>query len=81
MKPYKLTLADLRQTCRLLDKIEVLGDGSRNEEIVGRNKAGEIVVRAKGKVTPAKVEQFRNSYQHAVSVGIIKPQPEEEPHA
>jgi hypothetical protein len=80
-KPYQLTLADLRLSCRLLAKIEVLGDGSRNEEIVGRNDAGEIVVRVKGKVTPAKVQQFRNTYQHAVSAGIIKPPTEEEPHA
>jgi len=80
-KPYQLTLADLRLHCGLLTKIEVLGSG-KEERLVGRNAAGEIVVQSKpGKVTPAKVTEFRDSYQHAVAVGIIKPPAEEEPHA
>jgi hypothetical protein len=90
-KPYQLTLADLRRSCPLLKSIDVVGGnealstgrslGGREEELVGKNAAGEIVVRVKGKVTPAKVQQFRNTYQHAVSAGIIKPPVEEEPHA
>lgn len=78
-KPYQMTLADLRQFCRLLKNVEVLGGGSKDEELVGRNRLDEIVVRARGKVTPAKVQQFKNAYQHAVSAGIIKPATEEEP--
>jgi hypothetical protein len=81
LKPYKLTLADLRTSCPLLATIEVAGEDSKSEQLVGRNALGEVVVRAKGKVTPAKIQQFRNAYQHAVSAGIIKPKPEEEPHA
>lgn len=89
-KPYQTTLADLRRSCPLLATIEVIGFGSSvagcqyvkgTEELVGRNALGEVVVRAKGKVTPAKIQQFRNDYQHAVSAGIIKPKTEEEPHA
>lgn len=82
-KPYQLTLADLRMACPLLKSIDVLGGGSKSEELTGRNALGEVVVRVKGKVTPARVEEFRNTYQHAVAVGIIKPSipTEEEPHA
>ena len=88
---YEMTLRDLRQACPLLAKIEVLGHGPSvagcqhvpgTEQLVGYNAAGEIVVRAKGKVTPALVKKFRDSYQTAVAVGIIKrPIPtEQEPH-
>jgi hypothetical protein len=89
-KPYQLTLADLRQACPLLKSIEVTGHGPEygcshstpgTEQLIGKNARGEIVVRVKGKVTPAKVKEFRDLYQHAVSVGIIKPATEEEPHA
>lgn len=82
MKPYRMTLADLRLACPLLAKIEVAGEDSKSEQLVGRNAKGEVAVRAKGKVTPAKIQQFKNDYQHAVAVGIIKrfTQEEEEPH-
>jgi hypothetical protein len=80
-KPYKLTLADLRKACPLLATIEVTGHGPEygcshsmpgTEELVGKNQRGEIVVRVKGKVSPANVQKFRNSYQFAVSAGVIK---------
>jgi hypothetical protein len=89
MSAFKLTLADLRRSCPLLASIEVTGFGPEyrcsgpsapgTEQLIGKNARGEVVVRVKGKVTPAKVQQFRNSYQHAVSAGIIKPPIEEEP--
>lgn len=83
MKPYPLALEGLRRDCPLLAKIEVAGEDSKSEQLVGRNALGEVVVRAKGKVTPAKIQQFKNDYQHAVAMGIIKrfTQEEEEPHA
>jgi len=71
-KPYALTLADLRHYCHLLASIDVLGGGSKDEELVGKNAQGEIIVRVKGKVTPAKVTKFRDTYQAAVAAGIIK---------
>lgn len=72
-KPYQLTLADLRQYCTLLAKIEVIGGDTKAEQLVGRNAAGEVVVRSKpGKVTPARVTEFRDAYQRAVTEGIIK---------
>ncbi len=86
---YELTLADLRRYCRLLVSIEVIGHGPEyscshstpgTEELIGKNAAGEIVVRVKGKVTPANVKKFRDTYQSAVAAGIIKPPPEEEPN-
>lgn len=79
---YPMTLADLRQYCRHLATIEVIGHSSSfagcsfvkgTEELVGRNAAGEIMVRVKGKVTPGNVIKFRNSYEAAVAAGIIKP--------
>jgi hypothetical protein len=80
-KPYQLTLADLRHSCPLLKSIEVAGKDSKSEQLVGRNGLGEVVVRTKGKVSPASVMKFRNEYQRAVSAGIIKPPVEEEPNA
>jgi len=71
-KPYALTLGDLRCYCGLLSSIEVLGTGDA-EQLVGKNAAGEIVVRVKGKVTPATVNKFRYEYGRAVAAGIIKP--------
>lgn len=81
-RPYQLTLADLRNACPLLANIEVIGGSPSvagcqyvkgNEQLIGRNAAGTIVVRSKpGKVTPEKVKQFRNDYQIAVAAGIIK---------
>lgn len=66
--PYRLTLSDLRRYCRLLDEIEITDWG-----IIGKC-AGETVVRQKASsITPRAVEAFRNSYQLAVSAGIIKP--------
>lgn len=82
MKPYQLTLQDLRRSCPLLKTIEVGGGGSKAEELVGRNHLGEIVVRQKGKVTPALVIKFRDAYTHAVTAGLIKAPPipvEQEP--
>jgi hypothetical protein len=79
--PYQTTLADLRRSCPLLTTIEVAGQDSKSEQLVGRNPLREVVVRDKGKGIPAKVKEFRDAYQHAVSVGIIKPKTEEEPHA
>lgn len=78
MKPYPKTLSELRRDCPLLQSIEVAGASSKDEELIGKNHLGEIVVRAKGKITPAKVQQFRNAYQYAVTAGIIKPKPQEE---
>jgi hypothetical protein len=78
---YNVTLRDLRQYCRLLAKIEVTGHGSSvagctfvkgTEELVGRNAAGEIVVRVKGPITPKKTIEFRRLYQLAVAAGILK---------
>lgn len=72
-KPYQLTLAELRLACPLLAKIEVGGQDSKSEQLLGRNASGEIIVCSiPGKVTPAKIAKFRNDYQHAVAVGIIK---------
>ena len=78
---YNVTLRDLRQYCRLLAKIEVTGHGSSvagcqfvkgTEELVGRNAAGEIIVRVKGPITPKKTIEFRRLYQLAVAAGILK---------
>jgi hypothetical protein len=85
--PYQWTLADLRRDCPLLAKIEVIGHGPSvagcqtvkgTEELIGRNHLGEIVVRVKGKVTPANVKKFRDTYGNAKAAGILKPrQPKE----
>lgn len=76
---YTVTMRDLRARCPLLASIEVV----EPEGLIGKNHVGEIVVRAKGRITPRLIEQFRNTYQTAVSAGLIKqPIPiEEEPHA
>lgn len=89
-QPYKMTLADLRAHCKLLASIEVVGHGSSvagcqyvkgTEEMLGKNAAGEILLRVKGKITPARVVEFRNAYQGAVAAGIIKaPAPREIRH-
>ena len=80
-KPYAMTLADLRIYCKLLHSIEVIGHSSSvagcqhvkgTEELVGRNAAGEIIVRVKGPITPKKTIEFRRLYQQAVAAGIIK---------
>ena len=71
---YRLTRAELERHCYLLAKIEVVGSDSKHEKLIGRNHAGEIVVQTtKGKVTPAKLEQFLDAYNIAVARGIIKP--------
>jgi len=86
---YQLTLADLRNNCRLLAAIEVIGHGPEygcshstkgTEQLVGKNAAGEIVVRVKGKVTPTNVIKFRNEYQRAVAAGILKAKPSTSPN-
>jgi hypothetical protein len=79
---YELTLRDLRAYCRGLAKVEVEGHGS-TEELVGRDAGGFAIVRVKGRVMPATVKKFRNSYQTAVAAGIIKLPPPQEmrPHA
>lgn len=80
-KPYKYTLADLRRECAGLASIEVTGHGPEygcshstpgTEQLVGKNVAGDIVVRVKGKVTPGNVERFRTEYSRAKAAGIIK---------
>jgi hypothetical protein len=77
---YKWTLADLRKSCPLLDKIEVIGHSSSvagcqyvksTEELVGRNHLGEIVVRVKGTKTPSQ-QLFRDRYQVQVAAGMLK---------
>lgn len=79
--PYRMTMEDLRRSCTGLASIEVTGYSSSiqgcqfvkgTEEMVGKNAAGEIVLRVKGKVTAAKVVEFNNAYQQAVKAGIIK---------
>ncbi len=78
MKPrYRMTRAELAQSCPLLKSIEVTGGGSEQEALVGRNQLGEVCVLVKGKVTPERIERFSNSYQDAVRAGIIKPAPKE----
>lgn len=68
---YKQTLADLRRSCWKLRSVDVVGN-DKTEELVGRNHLGEIAVRVKGRVTPAKAQQFRNLYEYAVAKGLIK---------
>ena len=65
--PYTITLRDLRQGCPLLDVVAVFDGG-----LIGKNAAGEVVVRVTGKVTPRLIKQFRDVYQTAVAAGIIK---------
>lgn len=78
-KPYRMTLADLRLHCKLLSIIAVVGKDTKAEHLVGRNYLGEIVVQSKpGKITPAKVEQFKNDYGYAVAKGLIKAAPKGE---
>ena len=81
-KSYPFTLADLRQQCPGLASIEVIGHGPEygcshstpgTEQLIGKNAAGETVVRVKGPITPANVEKFRKEYSRAVVAGIIKP--------
>lgn len=78
---YPMTLQNLRADCPLLKSVEVVGHGPElgcshstpgTEALVGKNAAGEIVVRVKGKVTPGNVIKFRDEYQRAVVAGIIK---------
>lgn len=74
-KPYKLTLADLRRQCPLLDTVDVEGKDSKHEKLVGRRN-GEIAVQTPvGPTTPARSKLFKDLYQHAVAAGIIKPRP------
>lgn len=87
-RPYPMTLAELRLHCRLLATIEVTGAPSSvqglryvrgTEALVGKNAGGEVLIKVKGAITPAKVREFRDSYERAVAVGIIKPATEKEP--
>lgn len=81
-KPYPMTMAELRRNCPGLASIEVVGFGPQyqcsgpstpgTEAIVGKDAAGTVVIRVKGKATPANVEKFSNEYQRAVAAGIIK---------
>lgn len=68
---YPMSMHELRQRCPLLASVDVAPD-SLGSGIMGKNAAGEIVIHAKGKITPKLVTVFRESYQHAVHVGIIK---------
>jgi len=75
-QPYKMTLQELRLHCRLLSIIEVVGKDTKEEHLAGKNWLGEVVVKSKpGKITPAKVQQFKNDYQYAVAKGLIKAAP------
>lgn len=77
-RPYQMTLQDLRKHCRLLVHIEVIGGGSKHEELIGKNYLGEIVVRVRGKITPARVKEFNKAYTFAVAKGLIKAEPKGE---
>jgi hypothetical protein len=87
---YRLTRADLSRMCPLLAKIEVLGHSSSvegcqhvkgTERLVGRNHAGDIIVQTSaGTISNAKLSKFYEDYKTAVASGILKPQPEQEPH-
>lgn len=73
---YHLTLTELHRSCQLLASVTV----GEPEALIGRNHAGEIVVRVNGKITPAKVKDFQNAYQFAVAKGLIKARPQGEQH-
>lgn len=80
-KPYPMTIAELRRHCQLLSSIDVVGTETKTEHLVGRNHMGEVVVQSRpGKLTPARIQQFKNDYQYAVAKGLIKAEPKAEPN-
>lgn len=59
-------IQDLQKSCPLV-MVECVEAG-----IVGKNRAGEIVVRANGVVNAGLIKRFRETYYRAVKVGILK---------
>ncbi len=69
---YFVTLRDLRDRCRLLASVEV-GMAALGGGLIGKDASGKVVIHVKGQnITPRLVREFQDSYQMAVSHGIIK---------